>query len=942
MFNPSTVIPKIQNILETNDQNYESYINTIDNISTYEILMILDFLFEWSLGHPNLSLITQRIYTSIQQSFLQRLSPIYFIYSMFNNKFQLFKFKYCSDHFNDLIIRANNLISYCLFRPFEYEILLFPFCKNKEINDKHNSHIYECSMFFSSKKDALYEHKVKKHFKRLILNHAPLKDFKVIITYNSKQLLSQSIVELLSKINNKSDMKHRELLFIFEIIINYVVALSQTNEVDIQYIFNEIMDFPFISPFLIYAIITIIPICSQIYTLLIPKEIIENNLTEKGDGLTKETANKYIFEKFNIYDISTDNELDDFKKLVPHFLSIYFKVDKKEEFNTIHIFRFYELTQSLKAKLMGKDFQNNLCFIDLLFFKYYFDKIFHSFPISGKTLTLCKMLNNIVPYISMISSTESNFFLNRFLKVNNIEIIEIILSMIFEKWINIIANLNYYDNFVPFLFNCLNNKRTHLLAQTLMIKLLHLGMICLTSEIKKKLLSCNDIVIILAYINALENYKYHKNFKKQQSCQKFITKLINILPFEIQNQNNIQIINIKQKQTETFNPNSIEIIKSLSSFFASNKYLNNEQMPNNFYYILSMTSMKDVTLSQFTKTIIELLKNNNKNENYPNFNIKISSIYLPTAQLFLSYLIKSKKEEHVLSLLEAMENPLKQPNSSSLHWITYFLVTHYYYLTKSISGRFNEIVSQLNRADSLYLNDIKSIIRLLLENDIPLHQTTNDLIKEYKSNFKHALAFSVVSIILNFSSTQLTQGIIDILYNPRFVIKKNQKLSFVIARLFASLPPSYLYEYIQTVMKLKHNAFAFDTLKAALTYVPIDAIEKIFANSYNFIGEKECNIIIFLQTTMFNFLRLKGSCDVAMSYINGMLKSIKDTTSIETQKCLIDSINIIFLSCKLFNKRSEIILESKNLSEEIKQSLITSLEFRRLKSIIPNVKRIPI
>ncbi|OHT15776.1 hypothetical protein TRFO_13763 [Tritrichomonas foetus] len=789
------------------------------------------------------------------------------------------------------------------------------------------------------------------HFQRLIMNNVPIGDFKPLLQHkNSTIMLSYAIIGLLTKFNKSRTLTHHQLLFYFTIIFRYITSFALSDNINGLMITQHILNLPSVSPFLLIAMVSNIPKALYIYNLLIPKKL------TKGD-LTDEEAKKAIIEQFSIIDMSLDNSLNKLIEFVPQFLYAFFLEYPVLVYEMPHSPDFIDhiITLHLSSKPLPETMKNIFSRLDqemspteiicmgLQLTKFILSNVQRGFIRFSreKQATFWKFFAALsATALPTISDQFSTRFCEAALKDPTNNMAEFLINGILNYGLHIIMNLPYENHFISFLFSCLKqNEELQMVSRLILLKLIQSDVLHISTQIVDIIKSCEDLVLILEYIDALQNLKEITQFNDLKAIDSLIADLINKIPYNI-SRTPVLLINSVVPIQPHFNNISTMIYQKVSAYLQSSKIDLSRHLstipPNYLHLLIKVLSttffvQKYETAKVLTERSIFMLNDqSNILNNLSNFQVSSSMLILPIAQHLLRQLLVFKHNDLAIALLDAITKPLLKDLIPS-RWICRFLVKNYEILTPEIKQAFDKIVRLLPDANELYLSPyqnhtIQEIIHnIQIHRKINLHDP-NVIYKEQISPFRHALTFSTISILLrNEPVHQIVFDFVEPLYEP-FQLKCNQNVLYSISRLLEYMPATIAIGVFNTIIQKEVYVLPLNILRVFMALTTIDVFKKICESGCDLIKQNDNRLTAFLYAIMPNFSRLKNDEDVATKFLCGLLENVNAKTPRSLQENVIDAVGMVYVMLRLNKKRAALINSAKHFTPELKAIIASSLD----------------
>lgn len=800
---------------------------------------------------------------------------------------------------------------------------------------------------------SLYIHQ----FQIMILNNEPLDSFSNFFRMKGTNFfLTNAIQELLEYYNTKRNFTHQQLLHSFTMLFRYITEFASKNDIDGLIIAKYIINFPFYSPFFIIAMVTNIPTNLYLYELLVPSAIL------KGD-LSVEEAKQAILNQYKICDLSLDHELDRLIEKVPEYLFSYFldcpdetlpqtnqPSDYIDMLLTIHlssktmreIFEYivmnvnslltpiailaigYQLSKSVMTFVPFSCFQNS--------FEQFANPIFWNF--------FSSLLSSTFPLVEQISPRFFDFFRRE----RNDYVVVIFLKATLMHCLHVFISLPFEKNFFPFLFQCLKRgEDLQMMARLIIMKILRCSTVQFTLKIVDLLKDCNDMVVILDFIDLLQNLTEVHQFDDLKNVKELIAFLSQKLPYQFnetlleQCTSNTRINLNDPSQHVNQKIRSLLFSQNLTNFESRNisQLLNKETYPHLHLILrvlISSTVMNNPEIANIiTQKVMLMLSTTADNliSKVPFFQVTTSHLILPIAQILLKQLLILKYNDLACMLLNALENPLLN-DQTPLRWIARFLRKNYDYLTADVKNKFDKLTMMLPYSSELYLSpskgySIRDALKAVTEN--PIRKIAPDTItQEINSYQKRIFYLASISILVRHDPIQdIINGLVEPLYEP-FFAKHQENLYYQIPLFLNHLPSCISYRIIRSIIHHQLYSLPLNILNGYLTISPIDVFQKVCESCHELIGSDGIRLRKFLVIVMPNFTRLRQNQEIATSLACGLFESVNSETERQLQETVIDTVGILYIMLKLHKKRTQLINAAQHFIPELKTIIASSFD----------------
>ena len=797
--------------------------------------------------------------------------------------------------------------------------------------------------------DPAYQSAIFIHFKRLILNHAPIDEFKQLLKHrNSRTILTNAFIDILRDLNMTRDATQEELIFGFSSVFLYINAFALANQIDGQMLSEFLQSRPFLSPFCILAMVNHIPTNMYLFNLLTPKELLIKNDTQQSEI----NPSQYV-----MVDFSTNNPLDDFVQKIPQFLSNYFlsagslgepdgskKKDDNEFLSFIHL-----PSASLYNKIKTVVTVSHERQLGPLHVSAMGIMLLRCITLSlQKTLDETKIFtDNFCGFVKTVFAVLSPAFADQLavkfydsLQTQD-KLINLTIKGSLSHLFPILLHHPTNQHLVPFCINASKFPEAQQHARLMITKLLQCEKVKLNQTIVKALKKCEDPMILLEYIDAIPNSTHVENcevYEDMMGVRNHLLKKLQITPLMQPGSGFvIESINCTQAQQPILyaidNMTSHSAIKDVTNLIRQHS----SSTPS-IYRVLCMTNYlqnRDFASFFVEKIKLMLAEDAFYEDGKSKFEQRPCDFALPIAQSLLGRLLSLSHMDLASELLTAMTKCLSA-DPAPLHWITRFSHRYRSMMPKYMLQTFDRIVSTLPCADELYIrssnypnpNDmIYHIASLLVENDILLIQNPDSINREYQSPYEHAQAFANCSLSFSaYTDEQIATMLTEPIFNFGKAWHTRDLACLCLAKLTATMNSEISYGFFSILMQKKSCEMGLLAGRLFLVNAKIDVFKRICQNCQSLINKDNNKLDFFMRMIMPSFQRLKGDNSVATSLLCGFLESITENSPRVIQESVIDAVGIVYIKMKLYKSRPSLINSAINFKADLKGIIASSLE----------------
>lgn len=952
------LLPMIVRFLNTRDTSMEKLQNFINESTTEQLVPSFAFLGFW-LTSNLANGADQTTSASVQAAFhlidliISKVPPVILLSGISDLNWGMNQPSWTlSEFFQPVFERIRKIRSFV--KPFSLETHILRYPQIYITGDKPQMLKFP-GLFLEVEADPAYQISCIQHFKRLILNHAPLDAFKPLTEYrNSRLTLTYAIMDLISELNSNRKATHYELLFTFATIFLYVQGFALSNEIDGQILCEFLQSRPYISPFCMLAIVNHIQFNNYLFNLLIPAQLTKGDIDNEADAIAA------IESQYRIVDMSTDDKLTSLIEYIPSVLARYFlsnlpPANEKDLGKTqnekiafmlltckVTLVQIRYIVENARDNEYGPQYvaimSSQLMTLFIFGFHHTFSECCKNKIFTPTLMTMIEcVLANILP---IRNETIARKFLD--LTGKDVDLQEMTIRAIFF-FVRIIAPLPVHKTVIPSVLQVIGSANTQnqqqnesgleKVALVLLIKLLHVCPPRLTDEVAKKIEESSNILVLLTYIEACTNLTDVNLCTEATKIQEFRDKLISILPFNSDKKAPLYIIeSINQSiSSSRFDKLSLGCLRAYKNFTQSSNMNASELFDA---YFLSFTST--VQRYEFAHHLMQhcrryLASNDDILEKDYQLQITTRNLAVLLSQQLLPRLLYYKHEYLANILIDAMI-PALLADKMPLHWFKMFLTRNWHLLTPEMSSKLKtQFLSQIPQANEYLVPDgpemAKQIGTKLHEIEKTVQQDPEVIVREYQSQFDHMKAFSVCAILL---SNKTSQNIIEELVAQICDVMKSwperELCCNCLMRVIAELPHDICIQFFTAVCQKTISPIVMKAMRIFLTYVTLEVFKEICFNLKGIIAGDSQRLSDCLQILMSNFMRLKGDPSAATAMLCGFLENVSTSTPKDLQEEVIDAVGLTYITLKLHKSRPTLINASSRFPPEMKAIIASSLD----------------
>ncbi|OHS94750.1 hypothetical protein TRFO_10912 [Tritrichomonas foetus] len=790
------------------------------------------------------------------------------------------------------------------------------------------------------------------HFKRLILNHAPLDVFKPLMNHrNSRTVLTNAIIDLIKDLNNARDATQEQLVFAFSLIFLYVHAFSLANQIDGQALSEFLQSRPYLSPFCILAMINHIPVNMYLFNLLTPKELLIQNDVQ----LHEIKPSQYI-----MVDLSTNDTLDNFVSKMPTILSNYFlstgpafeneACNKKSDNDFLSFLHLSSATlyNKMKAVLsvarerpLGPLHVSSMGILLLRCITFSLQRTL------GDCAETKMFTDNFCGFVKTVFAILSPAFADQ-LGVKFFDIVhrqsklaDLTIRGAFSHLFPVLLHHSTNEHLIPFCVHSAKEAEIQNSARLMISKLLQCERVKLNPKIIESLKNSDDALILLEYIDAIPDTTLIETCEAYEDLMKVRKELMQKLRINplLQSRNLFIIESVDCGPTQPILYSIDNMTTHTAAKDASNLL---KQYSDSLQVVLRMLSMTNFLQNRdFSSLLVTKIQTMLANDSYSEefgksrFELRQCEFALPIAQAILGRLLLASHTDLAGELLNSMSDLLIH-DSAPLHWLTSFSLRFRYILPKSMLQTFDRIASELPCADSLYKKSsnysnpsdlIFDIAKMLVERDMVLVQDPDIINREYQSPYEHAQAFAHCSLAFSqYSDDQIADMLTEPIFGLGRAWHKRDLACLCLAKLTTTMNSEVSYKFFLLLMERKSCEMALLAGRLFLMNTRIDVFKMVCQNCQSMIRKDNGKLDFFMRMVMPSFSRLKGDDAIATSLLCGFLESITEDAPRVLQESVIDAVGLVYVRMKLYKSRPTLINAAVNFTPELKGIIASSLE----------------
>ena len=797
------------------------------------------------------------------------------------------------------------------------------------------------------------------YFKRLILNHAPIDRFRILLGQrNSRIILTRAFTDVLDELNNCKTGTYEQIGFSFSYIFIYINSFIMTNEIDIQMLCKFIQTRPYLSPFLLLAIVNHIPQNVYLFNLLTPKELTQN----------LEQVTNLDSSHFNIQDFTdaARSKIGPFVKQIPLIVSNYFLCNTNQQNSDNDI------------NVQSND-TNFLSFIHLSSNPMYIKmkdslriartRMIGAFPVScmgilllrwiilslQRTIIECNENDMFSPnfcyfiktVISLLSPAFSSSVCAKFLDPNEKkeEITSFIIRGAYFHALHIVAQNDTVDNFRMFLFKALTIKKAESSARLIFGKTLQSDAPKMTEKSMELVENCNDILTVLEFIEALSMSYESVTCEENKRLETYASKLMTKYQIEKSTSTKVRtnllfIESIRDSGQNKLNPISQKLIKIISQIppqsplRAITSLIENQE--EHIYVVMRMLSFTKYMRSPdvakyFVNHLCGILDTYDPKAESMHFEIRPYEFAYLLSQTILGRLLVFGFKDLALRLFLKMENMVIH-DTLALHWIVRFLTNFKSEVPPDLLREFKNVVQQLEGAKELFIEApddvlVERLTSLLVAKIHLLLQEPDIVNYEYSSPYEHAHKFALCNLFfLPHSNKEIARMLTRPIYDLSRIWLQREKAVLCSANLAANLSNEVSQNYFQIIMENEPNKLSIIAGRHFLIYSSIEVFAYICQTCNELIGSNPKKLDAFMRMIVPSFSRLKGNDSIASRLLCKILETVNEETPRAMQETVIDVVAFLYGKLNLKAARPTFIHSAAHFSVDLRSIIASSLD----------------
>jgi len=847
------------------------------------------------------------------------------------------------------ILRRIKLIRYFI-RSFFKDSQLYNPSSFIKFNDKA---IYDKfpSIALDLESDLEYQEVCRIQVKKMLLNHVPLGEFRFVLEHrNSKNILTEAIIEILHDLTHQRNSSHSQILFAFSTIFTYIQSFTLSRDIDGQYLCEYILSMPFLSPFFLLGLLNHIPNSFYLFNLLVPQDVLE-------DRFDYERKIEIIRNVFPMMDMTSDHSLDEVIQSIPKLLLNYFInfPPQDNSFGEIStdsdvIINFHLRGLSVYEKMKGLVHLASVRQISPYVISSMSTGVLNCTIMSfQRTFLECCKSNTFTPILSKFFANVLSFSLpthgdqivSKFFDINfsNIAESEMFLRFVVLYAIHFFNNILKSSYIILYLIKALSiSDNTANIARLIIIKYLRANHPILSDKAKELLLDCNDFIVLLEYIEHLSDSSRVNRAEDVQAMNNLKEKILFKMPIAYEASIPF-LFHFSGSNFESFNTISQKILIMANNLIISNNpselsgYISSLGIQGHLLLRVIASSgliQNKLFARKCVECSIEMIKSNMElSSSYGHFAIPVNIMMFPVAQILLEKLLLLGFIEESKILFATVVQMIPTDNLA-LHWLIRFLPKYVNLFSQSDLYMLNQTVSRIQYSDLYYFQGsdrYKESIKSLARNEMLLDQDPDIFMREYSSPYEEAYAFAVCSILVSPDSPHtIVAELKKLVLNNEVVWENREKAAQLIGHLVSGLSSQVSRLFFSSLFESQIGNIPQYTLRVFLSFAPLPIYQEVIMNTLSQIHSDYHLLMAFIKVFLPSIYRLSGNEIIAQQIISGLLSNISRLTPNRIVDTVIDSIGWMYMSLNLNKSRMEIINSCSHLHPDIRSLIALSLD----------------
>lgn len=944
------ILTRIIRCLHTHDFSIDKLYHLIEDSTIEQLVTTFAFLNFWVTSNTNSE--KTREHFSTQQSvralisyIVQKVPPINLLAGISDLKWEKSNLNLNRDDmYQHVLSRLNRIKQIFLHYYNENSIFGIPFI----FDDSNANQIMKLSsQLIELETDSSYRNACSLHFKRLLLSHCPLSEFKRLLSHrHSRFCLSESFISMSVELNLTDKASQNQLLYSFSRLFLYFDQFARSKDIDGQLACEKLQALPYLSPYCLLAFVNHIPHSLYLFNLLIPYQLIQ-------ETPSLEKTIEIVKENFQIVDRCTDSRLSELTNLMPRILSNYFLSQPQEpEGNPgnddlslmINLHIYGPLLQHKMRRLIEvarvRDISTE-CIAGLNSQLLYLtaQQILKTFVKYENRVINDLLIHFFYNVISLLLPTHYYKIIPEFFKIEPGDRVqsELLLRSLLKSASHLIPSKLAMTYFIPYCIKVSTTEDglTHI-ARIFTLKLFNSADFRVPNELKNALIECSDPFILLAFLETSDHVSFLRNIDERNKLEDLRKIIMKKLPFRIDHLPMLFISNAIPNPN--YQPQQNALIKDYAKIFDNEQADSKEMSYFTIYFLANSLRLKDPNFAnKVARDTVSFLKRESDITNILGiFEYPIIYAIIPIAQCLVRRLLKltsnaeNRKYSYLAEKILSLMSPLLINDKTTLHWLLRFIVELYPTLTDSIKAILNQLLTQLPFYVEFHRNNFNDSLQLLSQLDQHLYSGSERINSEYSSSYLHARSFLICSILL--SDLTMNQ-IIDRLSQPAFDVlhshyKDRRKCCSIAAHVAASLPFEFAYSFFLNLFSKPLSEYALESARIFVIFSTIEVFIQICKDCEKIIKKNSDKLTLFMESVLPSMARLMGSEDVATILVCGFLKSLTTQSPKYQQDDVIDAVVLIYSSFGLQNQRKTIIQsphDEPQFPHELKEIIASSL-----------------
>jgi hypothetical protein len=754
---------------------------------------------------------------------------------------------------------------------------------------------------------------------------------------NTKQVLTEAIIDLLSELNFSSEATQPQALYGFSSLFLYIQAFATNKDIDGQQICEWLLSRPFLSPFCLLAICNHISPQLYLFNLLVPRAF-------TGEASSSERALEIVRESYLMADLSLPDSgvnLAQVVKSLPQILANHFLSKNSTEDvceltdDASYIVNFhlcgaslYDQMRKLYAAAQERQLSpvvvaslNGLLMTSLMtLLSRLFRDEEQASPITSELCSLYALISSMVLRVCS-DQTLSKLFDNSGQPFSNERLLKTFVcyfrfamhSKCAFRWV------------FPYALEASRIGDAHaVLSRFVAARVLSAKPVRLSGQLLNALGRCRDIGILLDFL-WFTTTRYIEISDELRLLEDFRSQLVRRLPFRFSRH---EIVGVESRRFGSFSGVNREVLEAVSALYLKSDRFDLGRFKhatwaeaNKHLLLLRILCQTDKftadprfrdqirdSISVMAETQTILLGSGEGDSQNP-WQFRVKDAVLPVLHFFLDRSIgessfdrkgdpklKRNIPDHPLKIWE----PLLSSDPFCLSWLTRFVVLHYSKFNVPWRQGLFEVFSAIS--GPFGTADVTMIIKELINAEEKPFRDPETLRSPYSS--KHDMILDSGTCALLLRGKTVAEIILDIettIFAPIAPWDDRAVASQFACEIAVALPYHLGMEFFNMLLEHTASPLAVPMGQLFLTFAHIDLFHDLCFKAAGLIDGNAARLDFFVRAMMGAFLRLTASPVVAAELIITWIKHVHLNPDI------LDSIEFVYALLGVQSEKDKIM-----------------------------------